>query len=373
MNEQTSLPDHNGGKTACKGGPSCSSLCAGTSFYQRMKATMLEFWRTVKLSAIDQDGSRYMPCANASHAHHHGRNDSMRVQFEEVKSLFHTYIDIPAAFSKDEGVPPVAFVTSASSNFLEAGQAKVPGGYNEQVWSLPRWHWIDLQRVLIIKGVNALVNVQRYYPVPLSMPYHNVQFDYADPQHWRSCYGYQTNATLTPLEQHLPELNWMFSQTFGTGIMAQLRSRYLYDGPQSKALLQWWILWFRKYAGILSQDFVTLSLTTSCTNQTQPTMQCSLDPLTGIDAIIHHGSPQIRSDFQERAMIMVWNPAEVAFSGSLAAPLYYSGLTHAAGVSTVGVSFEGAPAVRVPLTKANSVDLKIQLGPRELTWIVIEL
>ena len=53
--------------------------------------------------------------------------------------------------------------------------------------------------------------------------------------------------------------------------------------------------------------------------------------------------------------------------------VYYSDLTHAAGVSTVGVSFEGAPAVRVPLTKANSVDLKIQLGPRELTWIVIEL
>ena len=69
---------------------------------------------------------------------------------------------------------------------------------------------------------------------------------------------------------------------------------------------------------------------------------------------------------------MVWNPAEVAFNGSLTAPLYYSGLTHAAGVSTVGVSFEAAPAVRVPLSKADSVELRVQLGPRELTWIVIE-
>eukprot|EP00040_Diaphanoeca_grandis_P013675 m.69130 g.69130 ORF g.69130 m.69130 type:complete len:822 (-) comp24054_c0_seq2:107-2572(-) len=370
MDPHSSLPDHNQDKDTCKGGPSCASLCAGTSFYQNMKTSMLEFWKTVRLSAIDQDGSRYMPCANASHAHH-GHNDSMRVQFEEVKDLFHTYLDIPSGFPSGDGVPKVAFVTSASANFLEAGQAKVPGGYNEDVWSLPRWHWIDLQRVLIIKGVNALVNVQRYYPVPLSMPYHNVQFNPADKYHWASCYGYLTNATLTPLEEHLPELNWVLSQTFGTGVMAQLRSRYLYDGPQSKTLLQWWISWFRKYQGILSQDFVTLSLTTSCINETQPTMQCSLDPSIGIDAIIHHGSPAIRSDFSERAMVMVWNPAQVAFNGTLTASLYYSGLTHAAGVSTVSVSYEGGTPKHVPLSTANSVDLFIQLRPRSLTWIVI--
>ena len=238
---------------------------------------------------------------------------------------------------------------------------------------MPRWHWIDLQRVLIIKSVNALVNVQRYYPVPLSMPYHNVQFNPADPVHWKACFGYNTNATLAPLEEHLPELNWVLSQTFGTGIMAQLRSRYLYDGPKSKALLQHWIGWSRKYQGILSQDFVTLSLTTSCVNETQPTMRCSLDPSTGIDAIMHHGSPGIRSDFEERAMVMVWNPSQAAFHGSLTAPLYYSGLTHAQGVGTVGVSYAGATPGRATLAKSNSVDLKIRLGPRELTWIVITI
>jgi hypothetical protein len=52
----------------------------------------------------------------------------MRVQFDEVKSLFHTYLQIPGDFPSNEHVPKVAFVTSASSNFLEAGQAKVPGG-----------------------------------------------------------------------------------------------------------------------------------------------------------------------------------------------------------------------------------------------------
>jgi hypothetical protein len=60
MDPTTMQPDHNGGKPTSDGGPGGSSLCAGTSFYQDMKATMLEFWRTVKLSAVDQDGSRCM-------------------------------------------------------------------------------------------------------------------------------------------------------------------------------------------------------------------------------------------------------------------------------------------------------------------------
>jgi hypothetical protein len=34
MDPHTGLPDHNGGKAACRGGPSCASLCAGTAFYQ---------------------------------------------------------------------------------------------------------------------------------------------------------------------------------------------------------------------------------------------------------------------------------------------------------------------------------------------------
>ena len=98
------------------GGPSCNSLCAGTEFFQEMTRSMLAFWRATGLSVVDQDGSRYMPCAHKSHAHHHGNSDSMRVQFEEVKKLFREYLDILRDFPPDTGLPPVAFVTSASKN-----------------------------------------------------------------------------------------------------------------------------------------------------------------------------------------------------------------------------------------------------------------
>jgi hypothetical protein len=75
--------------------------------------------------------------------------------------------------------------------------------------------------------------------VPLSMPYHNVKYQPADPRHWAQCYGWDTNATLSPLEEHLPELNWVLSQTFGTGIMAQLRSRKLCVGVALSGQLAW--------------------------------------------------------------------------------------------------------------------------------------
>ena len=98
-------------------------------------------------------------------------------------------------------------------------------------------------------------------------------------------------------------------------ILEYSHTRCLSSSPSP--LLQRWISWARKYQGILSQDFVTLSLTTSCVNETKPTLKCSLDPSTGIDAIIHHGSPGIRTDFSERAMVMVWNPSQVAYNGSI--------------------------------------------------------
>ena len=111
-------PDQNNGKDTCTGGPSCASLCAGTSFYQDMKASMLEFWRTTKISTIDQDGSRYMPCANKSHAHHHGSEDSILVQYDEVKELFHDYLSIPGEAGFDSEV--IALITLITLNHLEA-------------------------------------------------------------------------------------------------------------------------------------------------------------------------------------------------------------------------------------------------------------
>ena len=70
-------------------------------------------------------------------------------------------------------------------------------------------------------------------------------------------------------------------------------------------------------------------------------------------------------------MIIVWNPAQVSFNGTLSAPMSYSGVTHASGCASGDISFKGSTPIEVPLTNTNSVDIDIKLGPREFTWIVI--
>jgi hypothetical protein len=38
-------------------------------------------------------------------------------------------------------VPTVGFISGMPGSVMEAGQAKVPGGYSEEVFGLPRWTW----------------------------------------------------------------------------------------------------------------------------------------------------------------------------------------------------------------------------------------
>jgi hypothetical protein len=60
---------HNNNVSSCKGGSGCCSLCAATTFYDEMEATMLEWWDETGMVAVDQDGAETnTPCSNASHA-----------------------------------------------------------------------------------------------------------------------------------------------------------------------------------------------------------------------------------------------------------------------------------------------------------------
>jgi hypothetical protein len=68
---------------------------------------------------------------------------------------------------------------------------------------------------------------------------------------------------------------------------------------------------------------------------------------------------------------MVWNPTAATISTTLAAPLYYAGISKSVGDATVMLSHEGRAAVAVPLGANDTLGLNISLGPRELTWFVV--
>lgn len=56
------------------------------------------------------------PCANASHAHHHGLDDSIWEQWLRVHATFKQYLEHGA------------FNIGMPGHWLEGGQAKAPGG-----------------------------------------------------------------------------------------------------------------------------------------------------------------------------------------------------------------------------------------------------
>ena len=68
---------------------------------------------------------------------------------------------------------------------------------------------------------------------------------------------------------------------------------------------------------------------------------------------------------------MVWNPTNRSIVQTLQANLYYSGLTSKVN-KVVTLSQEGGNKNAVPIGVDDTVALSVSLGPRELTWFVIE-
>jgi hypothetical protein len=182
--------------------------------------------------------------------------------------------------------------------------------------------------------------------------------------------GYDSAATLSPLEEHVPEIEWALSSLWGTGASAQVRGRVLWDGPRSEAAFKKWVGWAKRYRRVLSAESATIAHGTVCWGKAQllPNSTCTLG---GLDAIVHRAPKHYYSDVEERALAMVWNPTSATIATTLQAPLYYTGLSRARGTSAVRVSQEGGAAAAVPLGANDSVALAVDLAPRTFTWFVI--
>ena len=266
---------------------------------------------------------------------------------------------------------------------MEAGEAKVPGGYSEMIFGLPRWTWIDRVRESMIAspfGRDGSVSVgQRMFPLPLSAPYHPSMLDPTSPGKWTPFSGYESVGTLCEgsCEEHLTEIEWALSGMWGTGAFPQLRSTKLWDGPHSKALLQKWIAWAKKYRRVLSSEFVTLAHGTVCWGKTLNISTGGPSEFGGgcsssdLDAVLHRAPQHFYSDVEERALAVIWNPTNRTIARTLRAPLYYAGISQARGDTAAMVSAEGRPPTRAPLGAGDTVGLPVSLAPRALTWFVV--
>ena len=359
----TGLPCHNGGSESCRGGPGCCSTCAASEwFVDELIPSVLAFWDATGMTVTEQDGAESNSlCANASHAHHRGLNDSVWRKWERVHDVFRGYLSRGG------------WVQGMPGHWLEGGQAKVPGGYDEMTWSLPRWTWLHRQRERIIADPQDRdrfePNALRYFCAPFT-PYHPVQVLPEDPAQWAPVYGLESTATLEPLEEHVLELEWALSQSFGTGVFVNFRGPRIFGGPLSQAAVNKWTAWFKRYRTVLVTDFVTVANGTVCwgAGATQPDSTCTV---TGVDAVLHRAPAGFYPDIEERALLVVWNGANATqASVELSLPLYYAGLAAGAQVS---VRREENPSSLLKLDANSTLALPaFTMEPLSITFWVIE-
>lgn len=189
------------------------------------------------------------------------------------------------------------------------------------------------------------------------------------PTVWSPVVGLQSTATLEPLEDHVLELEWALSQSFGTGIYVNFRGSRLFAGPASKAAVTKWVAWFKRYRDVLGTDFVTLGAGTTCwgAGATTPTSTCTV---TGWDAVLHRSPAALYPDVRERGLAVVWNPLNVTTACTLTLPLYYAGLD-APAVARVRQE-EGEPSA-LPVGVGGNVTLpEVALAPLSITYFVVE-
>jgi hypothetical protein len=210
------------------------------------------------------------------------------------------------------------------------------------------------------------------FPLAL-VPYHPMQVGGAGNSSWEPVIGYESSATLEPLEEHVTEMEWALSQAFGTGIFSPPRGYRAYSGPNSKAAMTRWVAFAKRYRTALITAFGTLQCGTTCwgTGSVTPVVGCNV---TSWDGVIHWTPRSEFPQLSEVALAVIWNPLQTSVTSGIELPLYDSGLSTLNGTRPVSASVreqEGAARI-LPLSANDTVTMPVVLEPMGITYLVVE-
>lgn len=294
-----------------------NSPCLRSHWGENYFQTIQTFIEETGLDLLEHDGNYPGDiCASTSHPYHRGMNDSQWLQWERITQFYN--------WSLANGV----YLNVPDYYFLN-GSTKVAMGYRETNWSLPRAQQIIHGRQNIYDGTWTKTPSMGWMFVPL-VEYH----------------GGGEAATLEPLSEHLEDYEAHLANLFGAGVMAAYRGPRLYDTDETKAVVQKWVDFYKKYRPILDSDIIHVRRADG----------------QDLDAILH-----VNPQLPHKGLAMVYNPTEQAIDKVLNLPLYYTGLTDTAQIREQ----EGA-SQSYSLDRAYHVALPVSVPARGVTWFVIE-
>jgi len=293
------------------------SACLASEWADGYFRRVLNFIDATGLNVIETDGPYHGDvCASTKHQHHAGLADSQVRQWQACVGFYHE--------CRKRGI----YVNSPDWYFF-GGSNKTAMGYRESNWSLPRAHQVVIARQNIFDGTFEKTSSMGWMFVPL------VEYQ-----------GGGAAATLEPLSEHLAEYEWHLAQNFGSGVHACYRGPRLFDTNTTKAVVKRWVDFYKKHRAILDSDILHVRRADG----------------KSVDCMMH-----INSQLEERALAMVYNPADGEVATTLELPLYYAGLTDKAEIREQ----DGEPR-EYKLDRGCRVSIPVNLGPKRFTWFIVK-
>ncbi|MFH1744378.1 MAG: alpha-galactosidase [bacterium] len=314
VGDENNCIDPKTGKTGSKFG---QSACLATEWSDGYFQRVLNFIDATGMDMIETDGPYHGDvCASSGHKYHHGLEDS---QFQQWKRCVNFYA---------ECLKRGMYINTPDRYFYNGAQ-KLPMGYRETNWSLPRWRQILIARQNIFDATYLKPPSLGWMFVPL-VEYH----------------GGGAPATLEPLSEHLTEYEWHLALNFGSGVIACYRGPRLYDTDETKEVVKKWVEFYKKYRDILTSDIIHVR---------RPDHK-------SVDCILH-----VNPELNTCGLAMVYNPLDHPVETTLNLPLYYTGLTETANIREGdGLSKE------YTLDREYTIDLSVKMDAKSITWFVIE-
>lgn len=294
-----------------------NSPCLESSWGNEYFDKLYHFYESTGMDILEHDGSYPGDeCCSTEHPGHKGLEDSQWNQRAKITDYYKwcrandIYLNVPDWY------------------FLN-GSNKTAMGYRETNWSLPRKQQEIIERQNVYDGTWNKTPSMGWMFVPL-VQYH----------------GGGKEATIEPLKDHLPHYEQRLANLFGAGVQACYRGPRLFDAPETKAIVEKWVSFYKKHRAILDSDVIHVR---------RPDGQ-------DYDGLLH-----VNPQLEEKGLVMLYNPLEKPIRKSISINLYYSGLR-----DRVSISKEDGAAFTKTIDREYNVDLDIDLPARGWTWYILK-
>ena len=204
-----------------------------------------------------------------------GLNDSQWVQWKIITD-FYQDLRAKGAYLR---IPDYYYMAGAN----ECGM-----GYREVNWSLPRAEQVLHTRQNIFDGSWQKTPSMGWMFVPLTQ-YH----------------GGGAAATIEPLSEHLPHYEKMMASNMLLGVQAVYRGFRLYDTEETRDVVKRMVNLYKSHRDIIESDLLHLRRA----DGRQPDMMMHVNP-----------------SLDEKGFLVVFNPLDEEFVGTLSIPMYFTGL-----------------------------------------------